>query len=109
MGDGVNLNLLGAVTTINTPRYHQIDVRTLVDCLKGRNDDDRWRGHIHSFFDEVDVSVIHVAVIEGILTFEDLLRSLDAWEAGGTNNAGWIREMAAFSVGTTDGEGARGH
>src|SRR5215218_1394388 len=59
MPHGVDLNLLGAVTTINTPRYHQIDIPTLVDCLMGRNGDPKWSAHIFSFFDEVDVSVLH--------------------------------------------------
>jgi hypothetical protein len=108
MPHGVDLNLLGAVTTINTPRYHQIDIPTLVDCLMGRNGDPKWSAHIFSFFDEVDVSVLHKAVIDGVLTFEDLLRALEAWNAEGAGHAGWIREMGSFAMGGPAGESPRG-
>src|SRR5688572_24825131 len=47
------------LATINAPRPHRIDPKTLVHCLTTVRPDGRWRPHIEAFFDEVSAEAIH--------------------------------------------------
>lgn len=99
-------NLTAAVTTINTPLPTGIDERTLLACLRGEIAEERWRVHVQALFDEVDVSVLHNLVIDHLVTFQELSNAIDAWHVLSSDNERWIRQMAGFSVGRPDAEGA---
>lgn len=98
--------LIAAVTTINTPMPSRIDEGTLLACLKGEISERKWRVYVQALFDEVDVSVIHNLVVDHIVTFDDLLKAIDTWQVTESENERWVREMAAFEVGRSSGEGA---
>lgn len=72
-------NLTSVVTTINTPMPVSIDEETLLACLKGEISERKWRVYVQALFDEVDVSVIHNLVVDRIVTFDELLKAIDAW------------------------------
>jgi hypothetical protein len=99
-------NLTAAVTTINTPMPIRIDEDTLLACLRRENSERIWRVYVQALFDEVDVSVIHNLVIDRLVTFEDLLKAIDAWQVTESDNERWVREMASFEVGRPSAEGA---
>ncbi|MCP3373066.1 hypothetical protein [Bradyrhizobium cajani] len=99
-------NLTSAVTTINTPMPASIDEGTLLACLKGEISERKWRVYVQALFDEVDVSVIHNLVIDQVVTFDQLLRAIDAWQVTESENERWVREMASFEVGRSPAEGA---
>lgn len=99
-------NLTAAVTTINTPMPSRIDEGTLLACLKGEISERKWRVYVQALFDEVDVSVIHNLVIDHIVTFDELLKAIDAWQVTESENERWVREMASFAVGRSHAEGA---
>ena len=80
--------------TINAPRPHPIDAKTLVQCLTTSRPDERWRPHIEAFFDEVSPEAIHDVVLAGIVTFEDLYRAARTWRVADGGNVPWIKEMA---------------
>lgn len=101
-------NLTAAVTTINTPMPASIDEGTLLACLKGEISERKWRVYVQALFDEVDVSVIHNLVVDHIVTFDELLKAIDAWQVTESENERWVREMAAFQVGRSPAEGAGG-
>ena len=98
-------NLTAAVTTINTPMPTRIDEDTLLACLRGEISDRKWRVYVQALFDEVDVSVLHNLVIDHFVTFDDLLKTIDAWQVTELANERWIREMASFEVGRAHAEG----
>lgn len=99
-------NLTAAVTTINTPMPASIDEGTLLACLKGDISEQKWRVYVQALFDEVDVSVIHNLVLDRIVTFDELLKAIDAWQVTESENERWVREMASFEVGRSPAEGA---
>lgn len=99
-------NLTAAVTTINTPMPASIDEGTLLACLKGDISEQKWRVYVQALFDEVDVSVIHNLVVDRIVTFDELLKAIDAWQVTESENERWVREMASFEVGRSPAEGA---
>ena len=99
-------NLTAAVTTINTPMPAGIDEGTLLACLKGEISERKWRVYVQALFDEVDVSVIHNLVVDHIVTFDELLKAIDAWQVTESDNERWVREMASFEVGRAPAEGA---
>jgi hypothetical protein len=99
-------NLTAAVTTINTPMPASIDEGILLACLKGEISERKWRVYVQALFDEVDVSVIHNLVVDHIVTFDDLLKAIDAWQVTESENEKWVREMASFEVGRSPAEGA---
>lgn len=99
-------NLTAAVTTINTPMPASIDEGTLLACLKGDISEQKWRVYVQALFDEVDVSVIHNLVVDRIVTFDELLKAIDAWQVTESENERWVREMASFEVGRSLAEGA---
>jgi hypothetical protein len=99
-------NLTAAVTTINTPMPASIDEGTLLACLKGEISERKWRVYVQALFDEVDVSVIHNLVVDHIVTFDELLKAIDAWQVTESANERWVREMASFEVGRSPAEGA---
>ncbi len=97
-------NLAAAVTTINTPMPIRIDEATLLACLRGEISERKWRVYVQALFDEVDVSVIHRLVIDRLVTFEDLLKAVDAWQVAESDNERWIREMASLEMGSPHAE-----
>ncbi|MGY4624792.1 hypothetical protein [Bradyrhizobium sp. USDA 4486] len=99
-------NLTAAVTTINTPMPAAIDEGTLLACLKGEISERKWRVYVQALFDEVDVSVIHNLVVDHIVTFDELLKAIEAWQVTESENERWVREMAALAVGRSPAEGA---
>lgn len=99
-------NLTAAVTTINTPMPASIDEGTLLACLKGDISEPKWRVYVQALFDEVDVSVIHSLVVDRIVTFDELLKAIDAWQVTESENERWVREMASLEVGRSPAEGA---
>ncbi|MBH5397504.1 hypothetical protein HZZ13_06820 [Bradyrhizobium sp. CNPSo 4010] len=70
------------MVTINAPMPVSIDEWTLLACLKGEISEPKWRVHLQALFDAVDVSVIHNLVIDRIVTFDELSKAIDAWQAG---------------------------
>ena len=84
----------------------RIDEGTLLACLKGEISERKWRVYVQALFDEVDVSVIHNLVVDHIVTFEDLLNAIDAWQVTESDNERWVREMASFEVAGSHAEGA---
>jgi hypothetical protein len=98
-------NLTAAVTTINTPMPARIDEDTLLACLKGTISERKFRVYVQALFDEVDVSVIHSLVVDRIVTFDELLKAIEAWQVTESDNERWVREMAAFEVGISAAEG----
>jgi hypothetical protein len=80
--------------TVNAPRPHPIDAKTLVRCLTTSRPDARWRPHIEALFDEVSPEAIHDLVLAGVVTFEDLYRAARTWSAADGGNVAWIKEMA---------------
>jgi hypothetical protein len=99
-------NLTTAVTTINTPMPIRIDEDTLLACLKGEISEPKWRVYVQALFDEVDMSAIHNLVIDHLVTFNELLKAIDAWQVTESENERWVREMASFAVGRSDAESA---
>jgi hypothetical protein len=80
--------------TVNAPRPHPIDAKTLMRCLTTSRPDARWRPHIEALFDEVSPEAIHDLVRAGVVTFEDLYRAARTWSAADGGNVPWIKEMA---------------
>lgn len=105
MSHDVFENLTAAVTTINTPMPARIDEDTLLACLKGTISERKFRVYVQALFDEVDVSVIHHLVVDRIVTFDELLKAIEAWQVTESDNERWVRQMAAFEVGRSVAEG----
>lgn len=84
-----------AITTINAPLRKHIDVETLLNCLLLKNRDIEWRPHIKSFFLDLNEDIIMDMVVEGSVTFNDLLECLYFWKIEENDNARWIKEMAS--------------
>jgi hypothetical protein len=80
--------------TINAPRRHPIDAKTLMQCLTTSRPDARWRPHVEALFDEVSPEAIHDLVLAGVVSFEDLYRAARTWRATDGGNVAWIKEMA---------------
>ncbi|MGE0006092.1 MAG: hypothetical protein AB7S92_10890 [Parvibaculaceae bacterium] len=80
--------------TINAPRRHPIDARSLVHCLTTFEPEARWRPHMEALFDEVSPEAVHDLVLAKVVTFEDLYRAARNWEVRNGANVAWIREMA---------------
>jgi hypothetical protein len=78
----------------DAPRPLPIDAKTFVHCLITSRPEQRWRPHIDAFSDEVSPKAIHVLVLAGILTFEDLYRAARTWRATDARSVPWIKEMA---------------
>lgn len=97
-------NLTAVVTTINTPMPVRIDEDTLIACLKRETSEQKWRVYVQALFDEVDVSAIHRLVIDGFVTFADLLKAIDHWQVTESDNERWVRQMASFAVARPDAE-----
>ncbi|CAN7529919.1 hypothetical protein [Rhizobium sp. LjRoot254] len=93
-----NKSIYRALTTVNAPRALQIEAETLAACLRLECNDRKWRPHMRAFFDEVDRGIILDLVIEGATSFRDLDKGLGVWEAGDSENARWIREMATVPM-----------
>ena len=84
-----------ALTTVNAPLPSHIDAETLIDCITLKNKDPKWRPHLKSFFQDVSSDVIMDMVVEGSISFDDLLECMTFWKFEEDENARWIREMAA--------------
>lgn len=80
--------------TINAPRPHPIDAKTLMRCLTTSRADARWRPHVAAFFDELSPEAVHDLVLARLVTFEDLYRAARTWRMTDGRNVPWIKEMA---------------
>ena len=93
-----------ALTTVNAPLPIHIDADTLLACLHLANWERQWRPHVRAFFREAGLEVIMDMVVEGAVSFDSLSKAISFWDADGdTENARWIREMAAIPVAEADG------
>jgi hypothetical protein len=93
-----NQSIYRALTTVNAPRALQIEADILAACLRLECTDRQWRPHMRAFFDEVDQGIMLDLVIEGATSFRDLDKGLSIWQAGDSENARWIREMATVPM-----------
>jgi hypothetical protein len=84
-----------ALATINAPRPHPADGRTLLGALF--EPDEKYRPHIEALFDEVPRQTLHRLVLSGHTTFSTLAAARRLWKVGG-RHAEWIDEMARFGV-----------
>ena len=94
--------LKAALSHINVSVPVKIDEDTFVACIKGFCTNEKWKGHIWSFFLETPVGLIHEIVLSGIVTFEELMEAQKEWKAeeyADENTSDWIREMAYLSMG----------
>lgn len=89
-----------ALAQINAACAEEISGETLIACIKGENDDPRWRAHLFSFLEELPVELIHDTVLSGACTFQELSRAIVAWGCKDGKTIRWIEEMAALSVET---------
>jgi hypothetical protein len=97
-----NRSIYRALPTVNAPLPRAIDADTLLECLLLRNTETQWRPHVRGFFEDVSIDVMMDMVVDGAVSFDDLLRAMSYWEVEVTESAGWIREMAPISVAEVD-------
>lgn len=91
-----------ALLHINVSVLVEINESTFIACMKGSCTDEKWKGHIWSFFLETPVGLIHEIVLSGVVTFKELMEAQKRWKAeeyAGESTTGWIREMAYLSMG----------
>lgn len=94
-----NKNILKiALAQINASCPKKIDSITLIDCIRGKNQDKTWAAHVLTFLEELPVEIIHDIVLSGTLTFEELDKAIEIWECVDGETIFWIREMAALSL-----------
>jgi hypothetical protein len=92
-----------ALTTVNAPLPRHISAHQLLACLQLSSKDMTWRPHVRAFFNEVGIGVIMDMVVEGSVSFEGLSKAIAFWNVDEeSDNARWIREMAAVPVATAD-------
>lgn len=93
--NAVGIGVYRVLSTVNAPRALHIDADTMLACLRLQCRDERWKPHVRSFFQEVGIGVIHDMVIEGSLSFRELVKALETWGVEEFDSARWIREMAS--------------
>jgi|GEM_PF-1236841 len=94
--------LKAALLHINVSVPVQITERTFIACMKGSCTDEKWKGHIWSFFLETPVGLIHEIVLSEVVTFKELMEAQKRWKAeeyADERTTGWIREMAYLTMG----------
>lgn len=97
-----------AIVHVNASLPKEIDEVTLIACIRNTCSDEKWKGHILSFFLETPLWLIHDIVLSGVFTFKDLMDAQSRWktkEYAGENTTRWIREMAYLSMGKAAGLG----
>ena len=91
-----------ALVHMNASLPREIDENTFIACVTGQCTDEKWKGHILSFFLETPVWLIHNIVLSGAFTFEELMDVQSRWkteEYADENTTRWIREMGYLSMG----------
>ena len=91
-----------AINHINVSISNPIDRQTLIDCIKGENNDPEWKYHVLTFFLETHIGVVHDIVLDGIFTFEELYMTYQRWDDVGYawgETADWIMEMYYLEAG----------
>jgi hypothetical protein len=91
-----------AIAHVNASLPGEIDETTIIACIKGTCTDEKWKGHVLSFFLETPVSLIHDIVLSGVFTFKELMDAQARWKAeeyAHEETTRWLQEMAYLSVG----------
>jgi len=90
------------ISHINVSVSKQIDVETLVGCIKGTIHDEVWSYHVKTFFLETSIRTMHDIVLAGFVTFAELYRASLRWDPEGYADGKtkeWVKEMYYLSVG----------
>ncbi|MCD6294434.1 MAG: hypothetical protein J7M20_05800 [Deltaproteobacteria bacterium] len=91
-----------AIVHINASLLREIDKNTFISCITGACADEKWKGHVLSFFLETPTWLIHDMVLSGAFTFKELMDAQTRWkteEYADENTTRWIREMGYLSMG----------
>ncbi|MBW1868858.1 MAG: hypothetical protein JRF52_01920 [Deltaproteobacteria bacterium] len=100
--------LKAAIVHVNVSLPMEIDEDILIACIRNTCYDQKWKGHILSFFLETPIWLIHDIVLSGVFSFEDLTDAQNRWqtkEYADENTTRWIQEMAYLSMGKAAGLG----
>jgi hypothetical protein len=91
-----------AIVHINASLPGEIDESTFIACITGACTDEKWKGHVLSFFLETPVWLIHDIVLSGAFTFKELMMAQSRWkteEYADETTTRWIHEMGYLSMG----------
>jgi len=91
-----------AIVHINASLPREIDEGTFIACIAGICTDEKWKGHVLSFFLETPAWLIHDIVLSGAFTFKELMIAQSRWKAeeyADETTTRWIREMGYLSMG----------
>jgi len=94
-----------AILHINVSTANKIDKETFVSCIKGPMLDEVWSYHVHTFFLETDISIMHNLVLDEFFSFSELFKAHKKWDPQGiakSKTTEWVEEMFYLSIGRAD-------